>query len=256
MVKAFGKKDKWKSKKKYKVILPEKFGSKEMGLIVSSDPRNLINRKINYSIRDITQDKQKQQINIKFRISEVKGDRALTVFDTLDVDRKYLMSRIVPGHTVIDQPFILKLKDGDMKLAVNVLTAYKIHASQKRDMIKKIPAILDGYKNEGIYNFLELVIAGRANIEIFKNLKTIAPVRRVEIRNMKTVKSRPIAETAETAETAGTTTSETETPATPIQENLPSETPAVSDGQQSQQPAQTPTEQQQPQQSQQPTNAL
>ncbi|PKP59646.1 MAG: hypothetical protein CVT88_04970 [Candidatus Altiarchaeales archaeon HGW-Altiarchaeales-1] len=233
MAKAFGKKDKWKLKKKYKIILPEKFGSKEMGLVLSSDPGNLINRKVKYSIRDITQDKQKQHVNVTFKICEVKGDRALTVFDTLKVDRKYLMSRIVPGHTVIDQPFILKLKDADMMVAVNVLTAYKIHTSQKGDMIKRIPVVLNYYKNEGIHNFLELVISGRTNVEIFKNLKTIAPVRRVEIRNMETLKLRPIAETTETITP--------ETPATPVQENLPSETPQPSGNQQS---AQAPSEQQ------------
>ncbi|CEG12140.1 hypothetical protein MSIBF_A1980008 [groundwater metagenome] len=240
MAKAFGKKDKWKLKKKYKIILPENFGSKEMGLVISSDPGNLINRKIKYSLRDITQDKQKQHVNVTFKIYEVKGDRALTVFDTLNVDRKYLMSRIVPGHTVIDQPYIVKLKDADMKLAVNVLTAYKIHTSQKGDMIKRIPVVLDHYKNEGMYNFLELVISGRTNIEIFKNLKIIAPVRRIEIRNMEVMKLIPITKII-TSETSATETTST----TPVQENLPSETPQPSDNQQSaEQSTRTPSEQQ------------
>ncbi|OQX20214.1 MAG: hypothetical protein BWK75_05010 [Candidatus Altiarchaeales archaeon A3] len=237
MAKAFGKKDKWKSKKKYKIVIPENFGSKEMGLVVSSDPENLIDRRISYSIRDITQEKQKQHINVTFRIKKVEGDKALTRFDSLSVDRKYLMSRIVPGHTVIDLPFIIKLKDADMKLAMNILTAYKIHSSQKRDMIKKIPVVLAEYKNEGVNNFLELVISGRTNIAIFKNLKTIAPVRRVEIRNMKTLKLRPIAETTETITPEG--------PITLVQENLPSETPKSSDNKQS---TQTPLSEQQPQQ--------
>ncbi len=253
MAKAFGKKDKWKLKKKYKIILPENFGSKEMGLVISSDPGNLINRKIKYSIRDITQDKQKQHVNVIFKIYEVKGDRALTMFDTLKVDRKYLMSRIIPGHTVIDQPYIVKLKDANMKLAVNVLTAYKIHASQKGDMIKRIPVVLDYYKNEGMHNFLELVISGRTNVEIFKNLKTIAPVRRVEIRNMEVLQLIPITGTTETStpETPATETSTPETPATettsttPVQENLPSETPHPSNNQQSaEQSTWTPSEQQ------------
>lgn len=237
MARAFRKKDKWKLKKKYKVILPENFGSKEMGLIVSSDPGNLINRRINYTIRDITQDKQKQHLNIAFRVYEVKGDRVLTMFDELNVDRKYLMSRIVPGHTVIDQPYIIKLKDAEIKVAVNVLTAYKIHASQKRDMIKRIPIILDEYKNESVDNFLELVISGDTNTKIFKNLKKIAPIRRVEIRRIKILKRMPM-ETTETPETPATETKTplVETTKTPVaettsttsvqedvQENLPSE---------------------------------
>lgn len=198
MVKAYGKKDRWKSKKKYKIITPENFGSTEMGLIVSSNPENLIDRRITYSIRDITQEKQKQHINVTFRIKAVDGDKALTRFDALNVDRKYLMSRIVPGHTVIDLPYIVKLKDAEMKLAMNILTAYKIHTAQKRDMIKIIPVVLNSYKKEGINSFLDLVISGRTNVEIFKNLKKIAPIKRVEIREMKTLKLNPIAESAET----------------------------------------------------------
>ena len=241
MAKAFGKKDKWKLKKKYKIVIPENFGYMEMGLVVSSKPENLIGRKISYSIRDITHEKQKQHINVTFRIKKVEGDKALTMFDSLSVDRKYLMSRIVPGHTLIDQPFIIKLKDADMKLAMNILTAYKVHASQKKDMIKKIPVVLDEYKNEKVNNFLELVISGRTNVAIFKNLKKIAPVRRVEIRNMNVLKLRPTDEPI--AETAEPITPET--PAIPVQENLSSETPLPSDNQQS---TQTPSEQQ-PQQS-------
>ncbi|MDI6730875.1 MAG: hypothetical protein QMD06_04965 [Candidatus Altarchaeum sp.] len=237
MAKVFGKKDKWKLKKKYKIILPENFGSKEMGLVISSDPGNLINRKIKYSIRDIIQDKQKQHVNVTFKICEVKGDRALTVFDALNIDRKYLMSRIIPGHSVIDQPYIVKLKDADLKLAVNVLTAHKIHTSQKGDMIKRIPVVLDHYKEEEMHNFLELVISGRTNVEIFKNLKIIAPIRRVEIRNMAVMKLIPIAKTTEisTLETPATETIST----TPVQENLPSETTRIPSEQQPQQPANT-----------------
>ncbi len=216
MAKTFGKKDKWKLKKKYSVILPENFGSKNMGFIVSSDPKNLINRRITYTIRDIVGDKQKQHINVAFKVEKVDGDRCLTRFDRLSVDRKYLMSRIVPGHTVIDQPFIIKIKDARLRVAVNVLTAYKIHAAQKRDMIKRIPLVLEGYKNEELDKFVNLAIAGNISAEIFKNLKKIAPIRRVEIREMN------VKELFQ-----GEKEVMPESKISPAQENLPSETQSL-----------------------------
>jgi len=216
LAKTFGKKDKWKLKKKYSVILPENFGSKNMGFIVSSDPKNLINRRITYTIRDIVGDKQKQHINVAFKVEKVDGDRCLTRFDRLSVDRKYLMSRIVPGHTVIDQPFIIKIKDARLRVAVNVLTAYKIHAAQKRDMIKRIPLVLEGYKNEELDKFVNLAIAGNISAEIFKNLKKIAPIRRVEIREMN------VKELFQ-----GEKEVMPESKISPAQENLPSETQSL-----------------------------
>lgn len=184
--------DKWKLKKKYRIILPENFGGKDTGIITFGNPKNMVGRRVLLSLRDVNNDKQKQHINLALKVNEIEGDKAKTVFDKLIVSRKYVWSVIQPGKTVIDERYIINVKDAKVILKINILTAYKIKRSQKHDMILRIPKALEKYKQEGFYRFLEYVLAGTVNTEIFKALKSIAPIRRVVIRELKPLELPPI----------------------------------------------------------------
>ncbi|MFN3527716.1 MAG: hypothetical protein ACK4YO_01270 [Candidatus Altarchaeaceae archaeon] len=179
--------DKWKLKKKYRILLPENFGGKDTGLIAFGNDKNMIGRTILLSLRDINGDKQKQHINIELRVKEVEGDKAKTVFNRMIVDRKYIWSRVQVGKTVIDQRYDFFVKDAKVISKINILTVYRIRRSQKHDIILKIPKILERYKDMEFYKFLDYVLAGNVNIEIFRELKKIVPIQRVEIREIKPV---------------------------------------------------------------------
>jgi len=180
--------DKWKTKKKYRIFLPKNFGERDTGIITIGNEKNMYGRKVLLSLRDIDGDKQKQHINLELKINEIEGDKAKTVFNRLIVDRKYLLSRIQPGKTVIDQRYDFDVKNARVISKINVLTVYKIKSSRKHDIILRIPKVLEKYKNEDFYHFLECVLARKVNAEIFKELRKIVPIQRVEIRELKVAK--------------------------------------------------------------------
>jgi len=183
--------DSWKTKRKYKIIAPENFENKELGLLISSDPKKLIGRKVVFSLRDLNGDRQKQHLNIILKINDVEGDRAKTVFDSFEVNKKYLISKVHTGSDVIDHVENVEIKDYKVKIKTMVTTTNKVHRSMRRDIVKTISEVLKGYKNTNLNEFIEMVLFGKINMEIFRRAKKICPMGRVEIRSLKPLEALP-----------------------------------------------------------------
>lgn len=192
--------DTWKTKRKYKIIAPENFENKEMGILISSDPKNLIGRKITFSLRDITGDKQKQHLNVVFRVDKVEGDRAKTVFDSFEVNKKYIASKIHTGSKVIDHVENIEIKDYKLRLKTVIITANDVQRSKLRNIRKIVSETLKSYKETNLNEFLEFVLFGKVNTEIFRRAKKICPLGRVEIRYLKPLAPLPKKEESQQTE--------------------------------------------------------
>ena len=70
--------DKWKSKKWFEVIAPALFNEKKIGDTFAADYRMILGRAVEISLSDLTGDPKMQRIKLLFKISDVKGERALT----------------------------------------------------------------------------------------------------------------------------------------------------------------------------------
>ena len=92
----------WKQKTLYRIIAPENFESKEVGNTLASDPKNLIGRRIDVSLKELTDDKTKQHLKVILEINDVKEDRALTKFRMFSASQGYLHSNVRKGMSKID----------------------------------------------------------------------------------------------------------------------------------------------------------
>jgi len=177
----------WKHKSMYRIIAPENFDSRELGTTLSSDPKKVIGRSIEVSLKDLTDDKSKQHLNVIFEINEVKDDKALTQFKVFQANRGYIYSKVRKGMSKVDYIGKLKLVDSEIKIKIMAVTHQNVKTSQKKEILSRIGKTLDRYKDVNLNDFLQALLFGKLGTEIYHNAKSICPIRRVEIEEVRVV---------------------------------------------------------------------
>lgn len=178
----------WKQKQKYVILAPENFDLHEIGDTIAKDSKSLIGRTIDVSLRDLTGDKTKQYLKLIFEIKEVKGSKAYTRFKEFNVNPGYLRSKVRKGSSKIDYTRRLEIEsDKKIQIKIVAVTHQTVQASRDKEMRVKISEILDRYKNTKIDDFVQATLFGKLGTEIYREIKKIAPVRRVEIEQVKVI---------------------------------------------------------------------
>ncbi len=176
----------WKQKSTYTIVAPENFGLHEMGETMAKDPQSLTGRTIDVSLRDLAGDKTKQHLKLIFEITGVSANKANTKFKAFNVNYGYLRSKVRKGSSKIDYINRVEL-DSDKKVQIKIVTVTHgmVNTSRGKEMRSKIDEILDKYKNAKLDDFVQSALFGKLGTEIYREIKKIAPVRRVEIEQVK-----------------------------------------------------------------------
>jgi len=182
-------KDKWREKKWYKVVSPPYFGGVELGAIPTDDPSKLVGRIVDGTLYDITNDFSHQYLKLYFRVDEVEGKTAHTVFKGHEYSRDYLRSLVRRRTTRVDGIFNATTKDNyGLMLAVSVFTLSRIKTSQEHE----IRAIMSKIVNEKASaltfdQFVQELVLGKIASDIYNESKKISPLRHVGVRKSKLV---------------------------------------------------------------------
>jgi small subunit ribosomal protein S3Ae len=118
-----------------------------------------------------------------FRIVEVKGMNAHTVFDGFELVREYLRRNVRRRRSLIRIVQKIETSDGKkLNITVYTFTARKIDTS-KKDLMRKImmDAVHRIAKENNFESLVQKMLLGTMASEIFKQVKTVAQVKRVEI---------------------------------------------------------------------------
>ncbi|MBN2014644.1 MAG: hypothetical protein JW778_05645 [Candidatus Altiarchaeota archaeon] len=178
----------WKQKQKYMIVAPENFDLHELGETFSKDSESLIGRTIDVSLKDLTGDKTKQHLKLVFEIKEVKGNKAHTGFKEFNVNPGYLRSKVRKGSTKIDYVKRMEIEPNKrIQIKVVAVTHETVQTSRDKDMRAKITEILDRYKNTKLDEFVQSTLFGKLGTEIYREIKKIAPIRRVEIEQVRVI---------------------------------------------------------------------
>ncbi|MFH1721015.1 MAG: hypothetical protein ABH950_00265 [Candidatus Altiarchaeota archaeon] len=176
----------WKNKKKYTIYAPESFEKKELKSTIASDPKQLIGRTIDFSIRDLSGDRSKQHLKVLFEITDVQGDNAYTQAKMFDTLPGYLKSKVRKGMTKLDIQRKLNLKDKKIVLKMMVLTRGHIQEHQRVDLTKAIDKILNSMERKlKADEMIQQSLFGKVGTEIYQTLKRIHPIARVEVWQIK-----------------------------------------------------------------------
>jgi len=173
----------WKAKSWYKVFAPEVLGKTYIGDTIANDPENVVGRVMQTTLGEIINDYARQNVKMKFRIANVAGDSAYTEFVGHEVARDYLRSMIKRRTSRIDSHVPITTKDGKrVDLTVTCFTLTRANLSQAHEIRSIISSMVSKMGSEADMNgIINGIVNGDFSREVFKAVKPVFPVRRVEI---------------------------------------------------------------------------
>ena len=179
----------WKKKKWFAIVAPKVFESREVSETVAEKPQAIVGRTITMSVAEIVPQARKQAIYVKFRVTEVQGQKAYTELTGHEVSHGFLR-RFVRRHTSkIDIVKDLDCRDGKkVRVTATTITANKI-PKQKETLVRKAMAeALAGMANQkASEEFIHELIFGNAVNELGQKLRPICQVKRIEFAKSRVV---------------------------------------------------------------------
>ena len=180
-------KDKWRDKKWYTVMSPPYFGGVELGAVPADDPNKLVGRIMDATLYDITNDFAHQYLKLYFRVEEVEGTVARTVFKGHEYSRDFLRSLVRRRTTRVDGLFNTTTTDAyGLRLAVSVFTLSRIKTSQEHEIRAIMNKIIKEKSLALTFDqFVQELVLGKIASDIYNESKKISPLRHVGVRKSK-----------------------------------------------------------------------
>jgi small subunit ribosomal protein S3Ae len=173
----------WKAKSWYKVYTPDSLGKVYIGDTIANDPDSVMGRVMRTTLGEIINDYSRQNVKMKFRVSNVTGDAAYTEFIGHELTRDYLRSLVKRRTSRIDAQVPITTKDGKkVDLTVTCYTLTRANLSQTHAIRGLMAAKVQEIAKEVDFNgLLNGIVTGEISKELFKSVKPLFPVRRVEV---------------------------------------------------------------------------
>jgi len=173
----------WKAKSWYKVFAPEVLGKTYIGDTIANDPESVVGRILQTTLGEIINDYARQNVKMKFKIANVAGDSAYTEFVGHEITRDYLRSMIKRRTSRIDCHVPVTTKDGKrVDLTVTCFTLTRANLSQAHEIRSIISSMISKLGSEADMNgIISGIVNGDFSREVFKAVKPVFPVRRVEV---------------------------------------------------------------------------
>lgn len=173
----------WKAKSWYKVYTPEVLGKTYIGDTIANDADSVVGRILQTTLGEIINDYAKQNVKVKFRIANVAGDSAYTEFLGHELTRDYMRSMIKRRTSRIDCHVPVMTKDGKkMDLTVTCFTLTRANLSQIHSIRGLISGMVAKMGSESDMNaVINGIVNGEISREVFKAVKPLFPIRRVEV---------------------------------------------------------------------------
>ena len=179
--------DPWKLKKWYSVISPRIWDEKEVGSTAASDEKLLYGRILQVPASFLTGSVGHAQYILKFRIVQVVGSEARTIFEGYELDNAFI-KRLTRRHSSkIEVVFDVKTRD-DHVLHVKAITWTAVHVSRSQaTAIRKImqQMIEERAQKFGADELMKEFVIGDFTRKIADEASKIAPIRRVEVAKVR-----------------------------------------------------------------------
>ncbi|MBN1940698.1 MAG: 30S ribosomal protein S3ae [Candidatus Diapherotrites archaeon] len=175
--------DKWKRKKWFKIVAPDEFNKKELGETIVEKPKNLEGRTIRTNLGELTGQRQKRHIKVEFQVDKVEGAQAQTRVVGHEISTGFIMRMTRRRTSKMEVVQIIETSD-DQKIRVKTvaLSARKLAVNQETDIRNLIKTSIEkscSKKSHG--QLMQEIIFGSLASKLFKQVKKIAPIKRLEI---------------------------------------------------------------------------
>lgn len=177
-------KDRWKAKEWYKIYAPRMFNQAQLGETPSADANNLIGRTTEATVHDINGDFSKMHVKLRFRVQDVTGFDAHTVFIGQDLTSDYIRRLTRRKRTKTDHVIDVRTKDGYLiRVKPMSITEKRIQSSQEAALRSMMGEEMRKMGEEmSISEMVKAIIDGEMARRLGGVCKIIVPIKRVEIR--------------------------------------------------------------------------
>lgn len=181
--------DTWRSKEWYDIHAPTMFGSAKIGETLASEPEKAKGRVIETTLGDLIDDFSKSHIRISFKIIDIEDHKAKTEFIGHDMSREYIRSQVRRRSSKIDCITEVNTSDGrKFQITAIAVTLQKVQRPQKKAIHAKMEDYIPRRARE--YEFSQLaqqMVLGKFASNIYKEIKEICPIRRVEVKKSEVI---------------------------------------------------------------------
>ncbi len=167
----------------YDIVSPKYFGKKVIGQTLTTDPNKIKGRVIETSLIELIGDAQKYYVKLFFKVDNVEGGKASTVFFGHDCTRDFT-ARIVQLRTDrIDTNDIVTFKDGKMRIKAIAITNRCVKRGLERDLRKSISDMVKAdLEKMTVDDFLKGMVTGTIQKKIRTAMNKKYPIRQFEFR--------------------------------------------------------------------------
>ncbi len=177
-------KDKWKSKKWFNIYAPPMFSSALIGEGLAEEVGLLVGRIPEITMQELTGDFAQMHVKLRFRINEVRGQDAHTVFVGHDLTSDYVRRQTRRKHSKMDVCKDMVTKDGwHVVIKPLAISDLRIKSSQQtaiRTILEN--AIVEIGGKHTLVELTKMIVGGDLSKELTQRVKGIYPVKRIEIR--------------------------------------------------------------------------
>tara|TARA_Y100000310_G_C20634086_1_gene790259 strand:+ start:87 stop:806 length:720 start_codon:yes stop_codon:yes gene_type:complete len=192
-----------KSKKKtfVKILAPKQFNNQVVGESLVLDPRVLLERKIKMNMMSLTNDPKNQNVQIKFKITALKGDSVETEIIGYKLLPAFVKRLVRKDKRRVDDCFILKTKD-DKKVVVKMFlltlngTSKSVAKNLRRTVMNSLALKVSKLSFEA---FMGELVGHRIQNSLRGELAKVYPLKQCEIRSLEVIEGKK-AEKAKTVE--------------------------------------------------------
>ncbi len=177
-------KDRWKAKKWYSIYAPPMFSTALIGEALADEPDRLIGRIPEVTMQELTGDFSQMHVKLRFKINEIKGSDAHTVFVGHDLTSDYVRRQTRRKHSKMDIVSGVVTRDG-WKVVVKLLAIsdLRIKSSQQTAIRNHLAAAArEVAGGQTLVELTKSVVSGDLSKELSRRIKTIYPVKRIEVR--------------------------------------------------------------------------
>jgi small subunit ribosomal protein S3Ae len=177
-------KDRWKAKEWYKIHAPMMFNQAVLGETPSADAASLVGRMTEVTVHDLTGDFSKMHVKLKFKVDDVRGFEAHTIFVGQDLTSDYIRRLTRRKKTKTDHVIDVVTKDGyKIRIKPMSITDKRIQASQETAVRTLMTNALQKSASEmTLSELVKAIISGDMARDLSNVSKVIVPIKRVEIR--------------------------------------------------------------------------
>ena len=184
--------DKWKKKQWFELIAPKEFDEKQLGETVAEKEKTLVNRVVKVNLGDLTGQRQRRHITVSFKVASLEGKRAKTFVVGHEMGHGFLNRLVRRRMSKLEVTQVVETEDGKkLKVKSIVLSVRKLARKQQTALRNTLrDSMQKSCKKKPLVQLQQELIFGVAASKVFKQLKKIAPLRRVEVTESRLVEGK------------------------------------------------------------------